>query len=127
MQVTIGGKELRLKFNNFAHIELAKLLFPDKHLIYNPNDVVERLNEIGESNPLLLMKYLIYAGVAGNDLETGFSVGISHTEIGELLGKSEFNETIKVWDEFLKAMGLNALEGVEDVPEPDMEGSEKKS
>ena len=127
MKVTIGGKELKLKFNNFAHIELAKLLFPDKHLIYNPNDVVDRLSEISESNPLLLMKYLIYAGVAGHDMETGFTVNITHGEIGELLGRSEFNETIAVWDEFLKAMGLKESEGLTDLMEQGEETGQKKS
>jgi hypothetical protein len=125
MKVTIGGKELNLKFNNFAHIELAKLLFPEKHLIYNPNDVVDKLSEISEANPLLLMKYLIYAGVAGYDMETGFAVTVSHREIGELLGKSHFNETISVWDEFLKAMGLKDSEGLTDLIE-ESEGTGQK-
>ena len=104
--VNIGGVEKCLRFNNFATIEIAKLLFDGKIYTANPNEVLDKLEEIGNTNSLLLMKYLVYGGVLGHDYETGFKATVTQEEVGKWIANINENDLIGIWDHFLESFGV---------------------
>lgn len=109
-RINLGGVERCLRFNNFATIEIAKLLFDGKIYTANPNEVLDRLEAIGNENSLLLMKYLIYGGVLGYDYETGFKATISQEEVGKWIANISENDLVGIWDHFLESFGVGVTE-----------------
>lgn len=106
IDIELGGAKRTLRFNNFAHVEIAKALFQNGSMTATPNELLNRLHEIANDNIMLLMKILVYGGIAGNDYLTGFKVSVTQQEVGEMLSKCDDSELIGVWEVFLEAMGM---------------------
>lgn len=109
-RINLGGVERCLRFNNFATIEIAKLLFDGKIYTANPNEVLDRLENIGNENSLLLMKYLIYGGILGYDYEKGFRATITQEEVGSWIANITEADLLGIWDYFLDSFGVGITE-----------------
>ena len=110
LNIKLGGSTRCLRFNNFAVIEIAKLLFDGKVYTANPNEVLQRLEEIGADNSMLLMKYLVYGGILGNDYEVGFKATVTPQDVGKWLGSVSDDQLIGIWECFLNSMGADIAE-----------------
>lgn len=128
-QIKIGDKEKTLRFNNYAHSELAKSLFTEGHYITSPTQLVERLLEISKENPALLMKCIVYAGLVGHDYEVGFAKTVTQQEVGVWIADINNTDLEQVWNVFMQAMGADLKEAVEEDEDKEEEEEviEKKS
>jgi hypothetical protein len=108
--INLGGVERCLRFNNFAIIEISKMVFESGYLSANPNDFLDKLQEIADMNTFLLMKILIYGGIVGNDYIVGFKPSITSDEVGELVANVDEKELVGIWDTFVKSMGIDIFQ-----------------
>ena len=106
-KLMIGEREINLRFNNFAHVELSKAIFKSGYLVTNPMELIDKLSEMSKNNIALLIKAMLYAGILGYDYETGFTPSVTQEEVGKLVGEVNEEDLLKIWDIFLEAMGVN--------------------
>jgi hypothetical protein len=125
-KVNIGGELRSLKFNNFAQLEIAKILFKEDPMSSNPAEVVNKLYEISDKNIMLLMKVLVYAGIIGNDYEKGFDSDVSQEMVGEWISNANLANLVGVWETFLNWMGEGIPDDLMEVPTGDGEGQKKR-
>lgn len=125
-KVNIGGELRSLKFNNFAQLEIAKILFKEDPMSSNPAEVVNKLYEIADKNIMLLMKVLVYAGIIGNDYEKGFDSDVSQEMVGEWISKANLANLVGVWETFLNWMGEGIPDDLMEVPTGNGEGQKKR-
>ena len=105
-RVNLGGQERVLRFNNFANIEIAKVLFKDETAKPDLPKFMEKLFELNAKNHFLLLKMLIYAGIIGNDYIVGFDESVSIEEVGEWVADLSPDDANKIWETFMEASGL---------------------
>ena len=115
-KVNIGGELRSLKFNNFAQLEIAKILFKDDPMSSNPAEVVNKLYQIADKNIMLLMKVLVYAGIIGNDYEKGFDSDVTQEMVGEWISNANLANLVGVWETFLNWMGEGIPDDLMEVP-----------
>jgi hypothetical protein len=129
IEITLGGVKRTLRFNNFAHTELSKVIFDSGHLVSNPDELLERLHKMASDNVMLLMKALVYAGMIGNDYLTGFKASTTQEEVGKWLAEVNESELIGIWETFLTAMGteVSKVYGEMQDHESDSNLAEKKN
>ena len=119
-RVNLGGQERVLRFNNFANIEIAKVLFKDETAKPDLPKFMEKLFELNAKNHFLLLKMLIYAGIIGNDYVVGFEESVSIVEVGEWVSDLSPDDSNKIWETFMEASGLTlADKEKEEVEETD--------
>jgi len=126
-EVFLGGETRHLKFNNFAHVEIAKQLFGNQNkLAVSPMDVLDKMEEIAQENTMLLMKILVYAGCVGKEYEEGFTAATKQQDVGKWIAEADQESLIGIWDCFLEAMGVGSLRDLE-IEMATGEEAEKKS
>lgn len=123
--IKISGQEKVLKFNKFANVELYKVIFENPFANPEMGELLDKCNEILQSNQILFYRTLIYAGIVGNDYASGkFKPSVTIEEISELVGnmsEDEFAEFFQsVWYAFFDAMGAN-LENVKQLADEEPE------
>lgn len=106
-KLMVGGREINLRFNNFAHVELSKAIFESGYLVTSPSELVDKLVEMSKSNIGLLVKAMLYSGILGYDYEVGFKASVTQEEVGKIVGEVGEKDLLKIWDIFLEAMGVD--------------------
>lgn len=105
--ITLNGKEYRIRFNNYARAELRKFFMKEGEVSLTETQLTERIVEKWQENEVLLLKIIVYAGIVGDSLVTGFESKLSQNEVGEYIGEADNDELFKIWRIFLDAQGLN--------------------
>ena len=101
VRVQLGGQERVLRFNNFANIEIAKVLFQSETAKPDLPKFLDALFALNSKNHFLLLKMLVYAGLIGNDYVVGFSESATSEEVGEWVADASPDVLAKVWESFL--------------------------
>lgn len=123
----VQGEEIDLRFNISSLNTMSKLLFGDQTKSNDFGAIMDEIAKISEDNFWFAAKIIIYSGVVGYSLESN-SVRPKYTfeQVGEIVGKmtvEELNDySIKVWEAFLDALGVN----MEKIAELEGEGEKKK-
>lgn len=121
IEVTINGQTKYLSFNMFTKVELYRLLFDNPYANPEMNELLDKINEINESNHMLMVKAFIYSGIVGFDYSTNkFKPSVTIYEVGEMVANMSPDELamffMSVWGAFKDLMGMNI--------EPDEVGEE---
>lgn len=104
IEVTIKGKKRALVFNNYARVEIAKVLDTD------PLRILDSIQELNNRNHLLLLKTLVYAGHCGDCYRRKDTTDLSKEEVGEWIGEADDNALHSVFATFLEAEGFGLPE-----------------
>ena len=128
--IELGGKERVIRFNQYANIELYKLLFDDGFKNPDMNLLLDKCNDMIKQNYMLFYKALIYSGIVGNDYASNlFKPSATIEEVGEWVGQMSQEELrdffMKVWNTFFEEMGVN-LEKIKELESEDSEDEKKK-
>lgn len=123
IKVTISNQEKYLRFNKYANVELYKILFENPFASPEMGELLEKCNEILQSNQMLFMRSLIYAGICGNDYAKGaLKPSVTLEEVSELVAEMSADEYAdffySVWNAFFDSMGVN-LEKVGELAQED--------
>jgi hypothetical protein len=129
IKIELGGKDRLIRFNQYANIELYKLLFDDGFASPDMSLLLDKCNDMIKQNYMLFYKALIYSGIVGNDYSSNlFKPSATLEEVGEWVGQMNQQELtdffVKVWNTFFEEMGVN-LEKIREV-EASESGEEKK-
>lgn len=129
IKIELGGKDRLIRFNQYANIELYKLLFDDGFASPDMSLLLDKCNDMIKQNYMLFYKALIYSGIVGNDYSSNlFKPSATLEEVGEWVGQMNQQELtdffVKVWNTFFEEMGVN-LEKIREV-EAIESGEEKK-
>lgn len=131
--ITLGGKQERLWFNNFAAEELRRYLTNGEEVLTNV-DLFKRIKERWEANNLVLLKNIVYAGIAGDSYVRDDVPRYTKEEVGALVATADSETLYSVWRVFLEAQGYNLTpdetsseEGGEAKPPKEETDLEKKS
>lgn len=122
IHITLGGKEQRLWFNNFANDELRRYFATDGEVITD-TDLIKRIGEKWKENHLLFLKNLVYAGILGDSFVTDDKVRVSKKQVGEWIATASPEEIYGVWRVFLEAQGHYLSS---DAPKEGEEGKEQE-
>lgn len=106
VRVQLGGQERVLRFNNFANIEIAKVLFQSETAKPDLPKFLDALFALNSKNHFLLLKMLVYAGLIGNDYVVGFQESATPEQVGEWIADAHPDVLSKVWESFLEASGM---------------------
>jgi len=99
--VKIGGQERTICFNNHSLIYLGKQLSCD------PANVMSKVSEIGDENPLRLLTFVIYAGLMGfMEREAIYVHDITMKNVAKWVSEADSEEFTSVWDTFSDAIGM---------------------
>src|SRR5690606_33063566 len=107
VRVQLGGQERVLRFNNFANIEIAKVLFNSETAKPDLPNFLDALFALNQKNHYLLLKMLVYAGIIGNDYVVGFNESVTIEQVGEWVADLSAQDSNKIWDSFVEASGLS--------------------
>lgn len=127
VEIKLGGVTRTLRFNNFAHTELSKILYESGHLVSNPEELLDKLQDMASQNVMLLMKALVYAGTIGNDYVIGFKASTTQDEVGKWMAEVDEVELIGVWETFLNAMGTEVSKVYSEQEQSESNSVEKKN
>lgn len=113
--IKLGDKERLIRFNQYANIELYKLLFNDAFANPDMDELMKKSNEMIKKNHMLFYKALIYSGIVGNDYASDlWEPSVTLEEVGLWVGNlspydlQEF--FLRVWNHFFDSMGVNLEE-----------------
>lgn len=106
LDINLGGKIHRLRFNNFSRMEIAKRLVKGDGLPH-PESFIKAVDEMASDNHLLLMKIIIYAGICGESYIKSDKPALTIEEIGEIVATEDAETLFKAWRAFLDAEGIN--------------------
>ena len=112
IEVTIAGETKYLSFNMFTKVELYRVLFDDPYANPEMNQLLDKINEVNESNHMLMVKAFVYAGIVGFDYATNkFKPSVTMAEVGELVANMSPVELsdffFSIWGAFREYMGMN--------------------
>lgn len=108
--IKLGETSIHFWFNNFAKIELAKLLLPKEGVFFPKPEEIELLDAIFEranENHLLLVRDIIWSGILGHCFVFPKDEHVSYEELSELIATSPTNDVEGAWVVFMEAMGMN--------------------
>lgn len=130
IKIELGGKERIIRFNQYANIELYKLLFDNGFESPDMSLLLDKCNDMIKQNYMLFYKALIYSGIVGNDYASNlFKPSSSIEEVGEWVGQMSQEELteffMKVWNTFFEEMGVN-LEKIKELEAEDATAEKKK-
>ena len=125
-RINLGGKERVLRFNNFANIEIAKVLFNSETAKPDLPNFLDALFKLNAKNHYLLLKMLIYSGIIGNDYVVGFQESVTIEEVGEWVADLKPEDSSKVWESFIDASGLTLKQDEDKEKEDDTTHTSKK-
>jgi hypothetical protein len=130
IKIELGGKERIIRFNQYANIELYKLLFDNGFESPDMSLLLDKCNDMIKQNYMLFYKALIYSGIVGNDYASNlFKPSASIEEVGEWVGQMSQEELteffMKVWNTFFEEMGVN-LEKIKELEAEDATAEKKK-
>ena len=130
IKIELGGKERIIRFNQYANIELYKLLFENGFASPDMSLLLDKCNEMINQNHMLFYKALIYSGIVGNDYASNlFKPTATIEEVGEWVGQMSQEELtdffMKVWNTFFEEMGVN-LERLKELDAEEDTTAEKK-
>jgi hypothetical protein len=130
IKIELGGKERIIRFNQYANIELYKLLFDNGFESPDMSLLLDKCNNMIKQNYMLFYKALIYSGIVGNDYASNlFKPSASIEEVGEWVGQMSQEELteffMKVWNTFFEEMGVN-LEKIKELEAEDTTTEKKK-
>ncbi len=99
--INIGGEKRTVCFNNHSLIYLGNLLG------CNPADIMDKVGEVGDLNPLRLLTFVIYAGLMGyKESKAEYIHDITMPNVAQWVSDANEDEFLGVWDVFSKAMGI---------------------
>lgn len=101
VEVEIKGKKRALIFNNYARVEIARVLNMD------PLHILDSIEELSNRNYLLLLKTLVYAGHCGDCYRRQDTTDLTREDIGEWIGDAHDDILFEVYRAFLDAEGFN--------------------
>lgn len=125
VKISIGGQERILRFNNFATLEMAKVIF-NSSTAKPDGDFLERLLELNKKNHFLLIKVLVYSGIIGNDYVVGFSESVTIEEVGEWVSMMNDSELTKIWEVFWESTGVTLAPEKTDTEKEEQDTDSKK-
>lgn len=100
IEVEIKGVKRALVFNNYARLEIARVLNLD------PLHILDAIEEMSSRNNLLLLKTLVYAGHCGDCYRRQDTTDLSREEIGEWIGEADEDSLYAVFTAFMESEGL---------------------
>lgn len=115
IEIKIGEETRFLRFNQYANIELYKLLFNDPFANPDMGELLEKANQMIKDNHMLFYKAVIYSGIVGYDYASEmWQPSVTLQEVGEAVGNMTPNDLhdffIAVWNNWFDAMGVNLEE-----------------
>lgn len=109
-QIKLGGKQMSLWFNNFAKVELGKMLLPSKNgFPAKPEELqlLDAISKMSKENHLILLSKIIYAGLIGDIYAKDKDPGFERSDITMMVAEADQDELYNCWVVFLDAMGMN--------------------
>jgi len=114
------GKEYTWHFNNYALVELGKVLE------VSPEKAHAEVMKIAQDDVFMGLAIIVYSGLVGFE-KSQFNLrhGITIQNITALMGKVDANEFAPIWEAFKDAMGIT--EFLESLPEDKSEKKKKST
>lgn len=101
INVNIGGEPRIICFNNHSLIYLGKQLGCD------PAQVMSKVGEIGDENPLRLLTFVVYAGLMGYLESRAIYVhDVTIQNVAMWVSEAKEDEFVSVWSAFSDAIGI---------------------
>lgn len=99
--INLGGEKRTVCFNNHSLIYLGQLLKCD------PADIMDKVGEIGDLNPLRLLTFVIYAGLMGyKESIAEYIHDITMPNVALWVSEANEDEFASVWETFSQALGI---------------------
>lgn len=130
INISLGGQDRTIRFNQYANIELYKILLDDGFASPDMSILLDKCNDMIKQNYMLFYKALIYSGIVGNDYASNkFKPSATIEEVGEWVGQMDQQELteffMQVWNLFFAEMGVN-LEKIKEMELEDNNSEKKK-
>ena len=107
LEITLNGQRERLRFNNYARNELRRFFVPEDKPYLSEGELMKAIIDKWKENEHLLLKMLVYAGIVGDSLVSGYKSRLTEEEIGEYIGGANPEELLVIWKAFIDAQGFN--------------------
>lgn len=108
--IKFPDKEVLVWFNNYARIEIAKVIGEASGKAFEAishADILATVGKMAADNHLALMRHIIWAGVLGVAYAKDELPAISRGELFEAIAIADQDEVYSAWKVFLSAMGMN--------------------
>lgn len=105
--ILLNGKKESLRFNNYARAELRKFFMKPNEVMLTETQLTNRIIKKFRENDVVLIKMIVYAGIVGDSLVSGFESRLTSTQVGEYIGEAAPDEIFAIWRAFLDAQGIN--------------------
>jgi hypothetical protein len=106
-EIELNGNKERIRFNQYARAELRKFFMPAGKAYLTETELTQAIIDKWKENDVLLIKIIVYAGIVGDSLVTGFTPRLTQEEVGEFIGSAKDEELLTIWRVFLEAQGFN--------------------
>src|SRR5690625_2172136 len=105
VHIHFNGKKERLQFNRFAFDELKTYLFKDKPstMLVTEGELMKSVIHRWRENESLLLKQLVFAGIAGDSYITDDEPRLTKEEIGQFIAHAKYEELLEVWKVFIRS------------------------
>lgn len=100
IEVEILGQKRVLVFNNYARVEISKILGVD------PASILDSIQNIINENYLLLIKTLVYAGHVGDCYRRQDTTDLTRDQVAQWIGDAAEEDLYHIFDAFMKAEGF---------------------
>lgn len=108
IEIDIKGERRALVFNNYARLEIARVLNLD------PLHILDAIERMSQRNNLLLLKTLVYAGHCGDCYRRQDTTDLTREEIGEWIGEADEETLYSVFTAFMESEGFGIPAAKED-------------
>lgn len=128
VHIHFNGKKERLQFNRFAFDELKTYLFKDKPstMLVTEGELMKSVIHRWRENESLLLKQLVYAGIAGDSYITDDEPRLTKEEIGQFIAHAKYEELLEVWKVFIEASGIDLTPDKDAQAEPEEQTEDEK-
>ena len=102
IELEILGERRLLVFNNYARVEIAKHIDSPA----DPVTFLQSIERIHNTNSLLLLKILVYAGHCGDCYRRQSVTDLTMDQVGDWIGEANDDALYQVFNTFLEAEGV---------------------